>query len=104
MASSNGSKRRTPPPADPLDALGETGRARTVAQMLQNIQQQRFTLDVEIVANGLTDESAVVSDPAFPGQTVAQKKALLQEVEDRLQEKFADLMPKVRQIIEMEVR
>lgn len=90
-------------PLETPDALGPRGRAVLVANLLRNVQEKRFTLELEVVANDLGEDSCSISG-APPTYTVGQWRAALQEVEDRVLVTFADLMPRVRELINAEVQ
>lgn len=75
------------------DAFGRQGRARSVAEVLAEIQKQRFELEVAQVVNDLADD-----DPAPGGRpgTIAQARERFDEAEARVMARFADMMDDVR--------
>lgn len=79
------------------DAFGNDGRVQTVLNMLRNIQSQRFTLDVEVTANGLSDDSPAPGGVA--GRTVKEHREHLAAAEARLADEYGDLMPDVQRLV-----
>lgn len=84
--------------AKTVDVLGDEGRARGVAQMLSAIQEQRWALDLERVANGWGDEMVV---GVFGGveETLAQKHLRLEESEARILVEYQDYLAAVNVIL-----
>lgn len=82
------------------DLLGRSGRARTVGAALGHVQQLLLNLEVEMVANGLTDDD-VVPDSGSPegvvdGVTYGARRDELATRRDRLAWKYVDLLPEIR--------
>jgi hypothetical protein len=77
------------------DTMGDRGRAQVVADMLAGIQEQAWTLEVEVVANDLSaDAFAPVPPGQQPsGETVADRRAKFAAATARLEAQFAHLMP-----------
>lgn len=87
-----------------VDALGSAGRILVLARMFEEVQRQRFALDVEQTANDHGGDDPVAGSALGVDGSVtsyAARQQELDESEERLRERYASELPALHAYLAM---
>lgn len=88
-------------PALPPDVIGDSGRARIIAEMLDSLQSQKFRIVTAMVGNGEGEDDICrgVFGPNGKVMTYGERIAQLEQSETRLMEQFGEYLPQVEKLL-----